>query len=90
VTAGGTGTPFGTIPAATDAEARIRLGSDSDGIGEFAGLSRPLPVLATGATLAVDGLVQQVFALRQAAITGAAETTGPLSRIQALIPLFTL
>lgn len=88
--AGGTGAPFGTIPAATDAEAGVGFRSNTDRIGKLACLSRPLPALATGAAFAVDGLVQQVLALRQAAMTGAAGTTGPLSRIQPLMPALTL
>jgi len=86
----GAGASFIAIPAAADAQAAIGFRFDAYAIRHLSGLARALPALATGAALTGDGLVQQVLALRQAAITGAAGMTGRLSRIQPLMPALTL
>ena len=90
VAAGGAGAALGIIPAAADTEAGCGLGFDQYDIRRGAGLTFTLPAFATGATFAVDGLGQQVFAAWQAATLGAAGTTVPLSAIQPLMPLLTL
>ena len=54
------------------------------------GLPLAAPAFATGATLAVDGLNQQVLSAWQAAMLWVAGTTGPLSRSQPLRPCLTL
>lgn len=90
VPAGGTSAALGTVPAAAAAEAGCKLGFDGHRVGRRAGLPLALPAFAAGAAFAVDGLVQQVFAARQAAMLDVAGTTAPLSFNQPFMPLLTL
>ena len=88
--AGRTRPPLSAMPAAAIAEAGAGFAVDRYG-GRFATrLPLAAPAFATGTTPAVDGLIQQVFAARQAAMLGAAGTTGPPLAIHSLMPLLTL
>lgn len=71
------------------AETGRGLGLDHDETRR-AGLAGAAPAFATGAAFAVDRLVQQVFAVRQAAIVLAAGMTGAPLAIQPLMPFVTL
>jgi len=57
VAAGGAGAALRIIPAAADTEAGCGLGFDQYDIRRGAGLTLAAPALATGAALAVDGLI---------------------------------
>ena len=90
VAAGRAGAALGAGPAAVFAKAGRRFGFNPDAIRRLAGLPFATPMLATGAALASDGLVQHVFALRQAAMLCVAGTTAPPLPIQPLMPFLTL
>ena len=90
VAAGGAGAALGIIPAAANAEAGHGFRFDHDGVRRCTGLTFAAPAFAAGAAFAVDGLDQQVFATRQAAMLCVAGTTAPLSLSQPLRPLLTL
>jgi len=84
------GAPLGTGPAAVIARPGAGFILDQHAGRGVARLARAAPVLATGAAFAVDGVAQQFFALRQAAMLCVAGTTAPPLASQPLMPLFTL
>ena len=90
VAAGGAGTPLGIVPAAAQAKAGDGFRLKLYRAGRCARLAFALPAITTGAAFAVDGLNQQVLALRQAAMLGLADTSTPPSLTQPLMPVLTL
>lgn len=90
MTAGRAGAAFGAVPRATLAEAGGYFRFYEDGSRGLARQTLTAPAFAAGASLAVDGVNQQVFAALHEAMLEVAGTTGAPALIQPLMPCLTL